>query len=277
MLKSLFLSLYLILLPCFFAFSVFQWADLTQWMPVASTALLYLTPMIYFVGLLVWKRARTSTHLPIAQTLILIGLLLEMYLVFYSQNFYNLFLAIIATVAWELYVYWYSFLGNYRGIIESGKNLPQFHLKNNTGNNVPFTAQKGKIHLIFFIRGNWCPLCVAQVEEVKKDLAFMQEKGVVVDIITPQSQFKNAELEKRFSFPVRFWQDESGDAARHLGLFHRWGVPLLMQVLGYSSNTIIPAVLILDRDGKVVWYNVAKNYRVRPSVADFVEQLTTIK
>ena len=46
-----------------------------------------------------------------------------------------------------------------------------------------------------------------------------------------------------------------------------------MQALGYDSDTVMPTVIITDREGRVVWTDETDNYRVRPEPETFLQVL----
>lgn len=46
-----------------------------------------------------------------------------------------------------------------------------------------------------------------------------------------------------------------------------------MQMLGYDSDTVLPTVIITDKDGRIVWTHETDNYRVRPEPDTYLEVL----
>jgi hypothetical protein len=58
-----------------------------------------------------------------------------------------------------------------------------------------------------------------------------------------------------------------------LGIDSRDGLPMGMQMMGYDSETVLPTVIITDRDGRVVWVHETDNYRVRPEPDLFLQVL----
>jgi len=98
----------------------------------------------------------------------------------------------------------------------------------------------------------------------------LSASGVKLWLISPQPPGHSARLSKRFDAPMDFFVDPGSAAAKALGIAHASGIPAGMQVLGYDSETVLPTVIITDREGKVVWKDETDNYRVRPEPETFL-------
>ncbi len=44
-----------------------------------------------------------------------------------------------------------------------------------------------------------------------------------------------------------------------------------LQTLGYNKDTVIPTVIITDKDGKLIYVDLTDNYRVRPEPEIFIK------
>lgn len=67
--------------------------------------------------------------------------------------------------------------------------------------------------------------------------------------------------------------DEGNIAARALGIDNPDGLPMGMQMLGYDSETVLPTVIITDKNGQILWTHETDNYRVRPEPEVFLAVL----
>ncbi len=180
-------------------------------------------------------------------------------------------LSMVGTLA---YLYWYSILERpSANALRVGETLPAFKLANETGQQVGIESLFGAPLLLVFYRGNWCPLCMAQVRELADQCREFQERGVTVVLISPQPQNKSAKLAKRLDTPFRFFVDAGGQAARNLGLCHIGGLPLGLQVLGYNTDTVLPTVIVTDKNGKIVFVDQTENYRMRPGLEALLEAM----
>jgi peroxiredoxin len=173
------------------------------------------------------------------------------------------------------YTHWYSSFGGRHGSarIRSGAPLPHFTVTSVSGAPVTSAQLTDKPAVLIFFRGNWCPLCMAQVKELVGRYKELGELGVRVALIAPQPHANTQALAKRFDVPFEFLTDEAAAAARILGINHKNGLPMGMQVLGYESETVLPTVIITDGSGKVVWAHETDNYRVRPEPDTYLEIL----
>jgi peroxiredoxin len=115
-----------------------------------------------------------------------------------------------------------------------------------------------------FYRGNWCPLCMAQIKELVSQYKQLQELGVRVALISPQPHKFTIGLARKFDVPFDFLTDEDNRAGRALGIANPHGLPMGMQVLGYDSETVLPTVIITDAGRRILWTHETDNYRVRP-------------
>jgi len=176
----------------------------------------------------------------------------------------------ITLLAWLVYLRWYSvFRGRDAHALKVGTPLPDFQLESMDGHIVSSESFKAKPHLLLFYRGNWCPFCTAQVEELAAAYKRLEEKGISVVLISPQSIKKNQALAARFDVPMVFLRDQGNAAAKQLGILHEWGTPMGMQVLGYESDTVLPTVILTDEQGQIVASDQTDNYRVRPEPETF--------
>ncbi len=171
-----------------------------------------------------------------------------------------------------VYVFWYSDLGRQPSAsLRVGETLPDFLVDTESGQPVSSLALRGKPAVWLFFRGNWCPLCMAQIKEVAAHYKELESRGAQVVLVSPQSQEHTRELAKRFDVPFRFFVDRDGRAARSLGIFHEGGVPLGMP--GYGADTVFPTVIVTDAEGRILLADETDNYRVRPEPETFLAAL----
>jgi peroxiredoxin len=233
-------------------------------------ALIAIVPLVAFMSSLVLiKRARTFRNQYPMLAAALLGTLMS-FLGFESPaSWYALFLGLIPTF---VYVFWYSVLDrSVPTVLEVGATLPEFELRDGEGN--PVTPTKGKHGLYMFIRGNWCPLCMAQVKEIAAQYRELGERGVEVFLISRQPAANTRALARRFDAPIRFCVDEDGQLASRLGIEHVGGVPFLMEPLGYDADSVLPTVVIADPNRRIIFADLTDNYRVRPHPSTFLAAL----
>lgn len=174
--------------------------------------------------------------------------------------------ALLGIVGDWLYVFWYSRFDKPGEGLREGQPLPSLRFMEK-GREVGSRDLTARPALWIFYRGNWCPLCVAQVREVAAQYTELARRGVDVFLVSPQSQNSTESLAKRFEAPMRFLIDVDNRAATILGIVVRGGLPAGFQALGFDSDVPRPTVFITAAGGRVLWCDISENYRVRPEPA----------
>ena len=274
-LKSVFIGVYMVLAMAIMGYAGWQLyasRDLLAW----TGPLLTVVPFLLFLSraMIFKKVARTSPRLPGIGALAVAGAVLAAYAVFVRGNGsapLPFVLAALGAVELGLYSFWYSTLERpSSAALELGRPLPDLYLEAADGQPFRTSSLLGQPALIFFYRGNWCPLCMAQVKEVAARYREIGEAGARVVLISPQPHDNTAELAKRFDVPFVFLTDERNRAARTLGIESKNGLPMGMTVLGYDADTVLPTVIVLDAEGVIRSLDRTDNYRVRPEPETFL-------
>jgi len=160
--------------------------------------------------------------------------------------------------------------------LKVGSQLPEFPLESLDGTTVSSRDFMCRPHLLLFYRGNWCPFCTAQIEELAASYQRLVDMGLTVVLISPQPMEKNQQMAARFQIPMNFMRDPDGMAAKQLGIQHKWGTPMGLQILGYESDSVLPTLLITDDKGHIIFSDQTDHYRVRPELTD-IEALWAAK
>jgi len=266
LLKSLFVSLYMMAAMAVTVFAVRELLsshDYITW----GGVLLVTAPFMMVISWLMMFRsvARTSAHLPILIVLGVAGIVLAGWGYLQGGSPVAPVLAVAGLVSFLIYDYWYSGFGDrHSSQLELGQQLPQFELKDTAGNVVTSTSLTDKPAVWIFYRGNWCPLCMAQIKEIAGQYQQLQDMGARVALISPQPHKFTIGLAKKFDVAFDFLTDEDNRAARALKIDSPNGIPMGMQVLGYDSETVMPTVIITAAGGRILWAHETDNYRVRP-------------
>ena len=266
LLKSLFVSLYMMAAMAVTVFAVRELLsshDYITW----GGVLLVTAPFMMVISWLMMFRsvARTSARLPILIVLGVAGVALSGWGYLQGGSPVAPVLAVAGLISFLVYDYWYSGFGDrHSGQLEPGQQLPEFELKDTGGNLVTSTSLTDKSAVWIFYRGNWCPLCMAQIKEIAGQYQQLQDMGVRVALISPQPHKFTIGLAKKFDVEFDFLTDEDNRAARALKIDSPNGIPMGMQVLGYDSETVMPTVIITAAGGRILWAHETDNYRVRP-------------
>ncbi len=274
-LKSVFVMAFITMAMVFSIYAVMQLAQGGNVMAWSGVLLANAPFMVRLSWIMLMKDApRTSPRLPFFMALGFAGFLLTSYAWRHGADVRALDMTVAGLVGFILYSYWYSsFTGRGSDMLKPGQTLVPFTVQSVNGEKVSSTDMRGRPHILMFFRGNWCPLCMAQIKELANAYQQIEACGAKVALIAPQPHNNTKALAKKFDVDFDFYTDKGNKAARALGIANAWGVPFGMQVLGYSSETVLPTVIITDPDGKILWAHETDNYRVRPEPETFLEVL----
>ncbi|MEE2730410.1 MAG: peroxiredoxin family protein [Pseudomonadota bacterium] len=268
-LKSLFISLYLSLLSLGLVRALWLQSAHAEWWWVV----LALAPGLGFFGWVfafnVARTGRASVVMWLGPVLSTVGLLMQGVVV---PEIWCWVLG-VGLLGAGLYIRWYSvFVGRDSAQLQPGTKLPDIALQNAQGETLQVNQIEGPLLLLFY-RGNWCPLCMAQIREVADQYAQLAAKGVALLMISPQSHANTAALAQKFDVPMQFLVDVDLQAAKALGIEALAGLPAGLEALGYDSDTVMPTVIITDGDHRILYADQTDNYRVRPEPDAFLQVL----
>ena len=275
LLKSIFVTSYMVAAiwaSVYAAGGLIGSGDFLSW----GGALLVYAPFVLVLSWLTLFRnvARTSAHFPVLIALGAIGLIVSVVGYLQGGNQAAPVLAGAGLVAFVAYAYWYSGFGpRHSHALVVGNMLPAFELRNREGEWVSSTTLLDKTTVWMFYRGNWCPLCMAQVREIAGRYRELEQLGARVALVSPQPHRNTVRLAQRFDVGFEFLSDANNAAAKRLGINHDNGLPMGLQMLGYDSDTVLPTVIVTGRGGRILWVDQTDNYRVRPEPATFIQVL----
>ena len=209
---------------------------------------------------------RTSENLPLLLLLPAIGVLLAGWEQFIEgvAGWAPIAVALINAVIMLLYVFWYSRFGRIESMqLAVGNKMPDFSLQDPAGNDVGTDELSGSPAVLLFYRGNWCPLCMAQIREIAGRYQEMNDMGIKVALISPQPDEQSRILAGVHDVPFHFLVDTENKFAESLGIAVDHGVPV--GIMGnYAPHTVMPTVVVTNADGTIVFSDQTDNYRVRP-------------
>ena len=275
-LKSLFIGPYMMSTVALAAFAV--WRIAHEGASLAwSGVLLTTVPLLATITWIMASRnvARTSNHLPTVGALGVIGIAIAAWSwIAAGGTFPPVVLATASFVGFALYSYWYSHLDRSKpSNLRIGRRLPSFTVRDLDGTVLQSETITERPTIILFYRGNWCPLCMAQIKELSARTRDFAALGTRIALISPQPLAHTASLAKQHDLGLDFYVDEGNAAARSLGIADPDGLPMGMQALGYASETVLPTLIFTDWKGHVAWTHETDNYRVRPDPDTYLEVL----
>ena len=276
--KSFFISLYvtaLALVSAHAAYGLYTIGFDSVW---TGVAIAIWPALAFFVRLFAAPIARTSSNLNSLLVPALIGLGLSVILMSgpEQQSIFYRYNCALGLGGLLLYVYWYSRLGRAANqTLDTGNTLPNIVLHESNGKPWEVESIRGSRALILFFRGNWCPLCMAQIKEIAGLYQKLESMGVKVYLVSPQPDKHTASLAAKFDVNFNFMVDKNGQAAKILGIDSKQGTPKGMEALGYESDTVLPTAILLNAKGAIIYTDQTDNYRVRPEPQTFIDIFET--
>ncbi|MDD2686063.1 MAG: peroxiredoxin-like family protein [Gallionella sp.] len=277
LLKSIFISSYMMFIMGIAGYAgwmIYQGENLMAWGGVLLTVAPILT--VIMRAMMLKDMARTSAHFPLINLLGVAGAAVAGFV--WATTGAEGVAALLGAVGWVtflLYSYWFSTYGHRQPSMKLvvGGKLPYFIVRNVDGKLINSAQLTDKPAILIFYRGNWCPFCTAQIKELMARYKQIDALGVRVALIAPQPHENTVGVSKIYDAKFDFLTDEGNAAARVLGIEHKNGLPMGMQMLGYDSDTVMPTVIITGKDGKIVWTHETDNYRIRPEPDVYLDVL----
>lgn len=168
------------------------------------------------------------------------------------------------------------------GILAVGAAAPSFQLPDQDGKVVSSQEllRRGRL-VICFIRGRWCPFCVAQMEAMNRGSSYVEKAGASLIAISPQTVKQAFFMRDQHQLRFPLLSDAGNQVARQFGLVYR--VPEEQKQV-YSRTFVnlpflngdaswelpIPATYILERDGRVLYASADPDYTRRPEPQEVV-------
>jgi peroxiredoxin len=274
-LRSIFISAFSGYIAFAFFYALFQlirgMEPLFSWLGLALSAG---SPLAFLAWLYLSGKARTSRHPVVVSVFCGLGVAMTMAANWRygpASGMVHLW-AGLCLLAWFAYLQWYSRFSrrNSKSLVR-GSVLPEFTLESLQGDAVFSATFRGKHHVFLFYRGNWCPLCSAQISELAECYRELKALDTEVVLVSSQPPGHSRKLAQKHEAPMQFLCDPGNSAAKQLGIAHRFGTPMGLQALGYGNDTAMPTVIITDPDGIILFADETDNYRVRPEPGLFLE------
>ncbi|WP_421724341.1 peroxiredoxin family protein [Bauldia sp.] len=220
--------------------------------------------------------ARTSPRLIPVQIVAIIGAAVAAYPLFdrnpvSETQVWPLAAAVLSVLGLQWYVFVYSRYGRKKsGAIVAGRPLPDLAFEALDGARVRTSDFIGSKTLLVFFRGNWCPLCMGQLREVRARADRLEAAGVKVKFISNQSPERSRELALKLALPDHFeiLHDRELRAAKSLAIEDIGGAPPGLK--DFPADTVMATVIGLDAEGRVIYGDETDNYRVRPHPDSFL-------
>jgi peroxiredoxin len=164
---------------------------------------------------------------------------------------------------------------------------PNFNTKDHNGKGISLASlrKQGPVVILFY-RGNWCPYCNKQLQELQDSLQYITTKGASVVAITPEAvEGVGKTIAKTgASFPIIYDKgvkiskaykvSYEVDSATVNKYKTKWDVDFLkINQQKEKAYLPVPAVYIVDRNGIITYRFFETDITKRPSVQELVKNL----
>jgi peroxiredoxin len=170
-------------------------------------------------------------------------------------------------------------------ILPVGAKVPDFQLQDHEGKSISSSDLLALGRLVLcFIRGRWCPFCVAQMEAMNLILPDIERAEATLAAVSPQTVQQSFFMRDQHKLRFPLLSDDGNSLARQFELTYR--VPDEQQAVyqrafvnlafvngNKSWELPIPATYIIDRDGNVLYASANEDYAKRPEPEDIVNFL----
>jgi peroxiredoxin len=167
-------------------------------------------------------------------------------------------------------------------VLPVGGRVPEFQLQDHEGKSISSSDLLAPGRLVLcFIRGRWCPFCVAQMEAMNLILPDIERAGATLAAVSPQTAQQSFFMRDQHKLRFPLFSDAGNKVARQFGLTYR--LPDEQQAVyqrafvnlpfvngDKSWELPIPATYIIDRDGNALYASANEDYAERPEPEDIV-------
>ena len=157
-------------------------------------------------------------------------------------------------------------------LLRPGAPLPEFRARDEQGRLLNSAELRGSPAILLFVRGNWCPFCSAQVQDLTRHYKDIVDLGARLILLTPKPLETTRRVAEFFDVDFEFWLDDSLAVTKQLGLLQEAGVPESYD-REYGRDTVWPTTLVVDADGKIRFTELSKRISDRPDPEVLLREL----
>lgn len=192
---------------------------------------------------------------------------------------------VICTLAFFLSAIFATAQPSPKGLLVNDE-APVFSAKDQAGNLIQLEEElkKGPVVLVFY-RGYWCPYCNRYLKQLEDSLLQISSKGARLLAVTaelPENIEQTAQKTKA-SYPILF--DDGMKIMKNYDVAYAVDEKTIQAYKGYGidfakingpsngTNLPIPAIFVINKQGKIVFRHFDKDYTKRAPVAEILKWL----
>ena len=152
-----------------------------------------------------------------------------------------------------------SGLPDQRAAVAVGSRAPEFRALDSDGREFRLSALAGSRILLKFFRGTWCPYCVADLRLWSERRDELRALGLRLVAVSHDSVTELRDFKRKHGWDMTLVADPELEVIRRYNLKNHNFTPKR----GPFRDMAIPASVLIDADGKVLWLSQATDFRVR--------------
>jgi len=170
--------------------------------------------------------------------------------------------------------------------LQIGEKAPVISATDQNGKIINSTEilKNGRMLLVFY-RGNWCPHCKKHLGELEKNLTALEEKGVFVLVVTPESVEKTRETQDKFNTSFSIVHDAGNRIMmdykvafevneENVTNYYSKVTELVNEYNSESEKYLpVPATYLIGNDGKIEYVHYDPDYKNRSDISEIVSTL----
>jgi peroxiredoxin len=133
-----------------------------------------------------------------------------------------------------------------QGVIEAGKEAPDFSLQNYNGEKISLSDYKNKRDLLLiFVRGDWCPGCHIMLRMYERERKKFQDKNIMLMAIGPDPAGVNKAMVEKLGVEFAVLSDETMEVSRKYSVKTQDDGP----GKNFDHGIPLPASFLVDKQG----------------------------
>ena len=165
-----------------------------------------------------------------------------------------------------------SGLPDQQAAVAVGSRAPDFRAFDSDGGEFRLSELSGSRVLLKFFRGTWCPYCVADLYLWNAQRGELRALGLKLVAVSHDSVRELRQFKGRHGWDMTLVADPDLEIIRRYNLQNHNFTPKG----GPFRDMAIPATILIDADGKVLWMSQASDFRVRPHPAKVLADVRAV-
>ncbi len=131
-------------------------------------------------------------------------------------------------------------------MLKAGDKAPDFVGVNDQGEKVTLKGYRGKKVILYFYPRDNTPGCTQEACDFRESMSQLEEKGVVVLGVSPDTVASHRKFKARFSLPFSLLSDENHEIAEAYGAWQE------KSMYGKKYMGIVRSTFVIDEGGVLV-------------------------